>query len=109
MDNVIKHNIHFIHLLHAEDTSRDQKEMLIRTVSKNQLRALSEIAYNTLKGSIELEEVNKRRLKRYAHALRVLGDRRKSISDRREVLSIPLLNILLPAVFHYITTLISQS
>lgn len=108
MADVIKDNIHFIILVQDTKTSRKQQEMLISTISNSQLKALSEIAYNTLKGSIDLEADEKRRLKRYAQALRTLGDKKASIASRRETLSVPLINTLLPAVLQYITTLISD-
>ena len=108
MDSVIKDNIHFIILLQDSKTPREQQQMLINTISRGQLKALSEIAYNTLKGSIDLGADEKRRLKRYANALRTLGDRRATIAARRESLSAALLNALLPAVLQFIKALLSE-
>ena len=64
MADLIKDNIHFIILLQSPGTSKDQKNMLIKTISKGQLKALSEIAYNTLQGYRDFNADDKRRLKR---------------------------------------------
>jgi hypothetical protein len=52
----------------------------LRTIDKSQLKALSGIAHNVIKGSVILSPFDKNRLKKYKKVLSVLG--RKSTKRR---------------------------
>jgi len=53
---------------------------LLRNIDKSQLKALSEIAHNVIKGSVIMSPSDKNRLKKYKKVLSVLG--RKSTKKR---------------------------
>ena len=94
--------IHFIFLLASKDTPRPQKQVLIETISKIQLAAISELALNVLKGYIPLDEVQARRLKRHRRKLRKLGNKRTTNKQRRQAFNLQLSDILLEPCVEFI-------
>lgn len=79
MSRLLEDQVHFLQLLRT--TKKDQRKALLKTIDKSQLKALSEIAHNVIKGTIDLSTSDKVKLKRYKKILSILG--RKS-STRRE-------------------------
>ena len=75
---------HFLELLRT--TRKLQRQALLRNIDKSQLKALSEIAHNVIKGSVIMSPSDKNRLKKYKKVLSVLG--RKSMK-RRDKLKAP--------------------
>ncbi len=63
--------------------TKPQAKALLKTASTNQVRALSEIALNVLEGVLPVKDLGK--LSR--HFVRSLGDRHKSPSFKRKLLS----------------------
>ena len=68
------------HLELLRTTRRLQRQALLRTIDKSQLKALMEIAHNVIKGSVILSPSDKNRPKKYKRMLSVLG--RKSTKRR---------------------------
>ena len=64
---------HFL-LLFAE-TTPSQRKVLLQTITRKQLRALSQIAHNIVKFKIQLTTAEKRTLKRERRLLHIFGDR----------------------------------
>ena len=62
-------------------TKKVQKKVLLQTIDKSQLKALSEIAHNVVKGTIALTPSDKTKLKRYKKNLSIVG---RTSSTRRE-------------------------
>jgi hypothetical protein len=62
---------HFLELLRT--TRKLQRQTLLRTIDKLQLKALSEIAHNVIKGSVILSPSDKNRMKKNKKVLSVLG------------------------------------
>ena len=83
MSRLLEDHRHFLHLLRV--AKKDQRNALLRTIDKTQLRALSEIAHNVIKGTVVLTPEEKLRLKRFKQIINVLG--RKS-STRKERLRV---------------------
>ena len=75
---------HFLELLRT--TRKLQRQALLRNIDKSQLKALSAIAHNVIKGSVIMSPSDKNRLKKYKKVLSVLG--RKSMK-RRDKLKAP--------------------
>ncbi len=71
MKNVIEQR-HFLNLFIS--TSRDQRTQLLNTISRKQLKALTEIAHNVLRSVITLTHAQRTKLKRRQGTIRVLGD-----------------------------------
>jgi hypothetical protein len=78
MSRLLEQQNHFLELLCT--TRRLQRQALLRTIDKSQLKALSEIAHNVIKGSVILSPSDKNRPKKYKRMLSVLG--RKSTKRR---------------------------
>ena len=78
MSRLLEQQDHFLELLRT--TRKLQRQALLRTIDKSQLKALSEIAHNVIKGSVILSPSDKNRLKKYKKVLSVLG--RKSTTRR---------------------------
>ena len=62
-------------LLLFVQTTPSQRKVLLQTITRKQLRALSQIAHNIVKFKIQLTTAEKRTLKRERRLLHILGDR----------------------------------
>lgn len=74
MVELIKQQRHFIQLF-VQTTSSTQRKALLHTITRNQLRALSQIAHNIIKFKIRLTPAEKVTLKRHRRLIHLLGDR----------------------------------
>ena len=65
--------------------SREQRNFLITSASRDQLKALEEIAHNVLRSIILLTEEQKLTLRRRVSVIRLLGDPTISYRGRKHV------------------------
>ena len=63
--------------------SREQRNFLITSASRDQLKALEEIAHNVLRSIILLTEEQKLTLRRRVSVIRLLGDPTISYSEKK--------------------------
>jgi Zn-dependent oligopeptidase len=70
MSRLLEQQDHFLELLRT--TRKLQRQALLRTIDQSQLKALSEIIHNVIKGSIILSPSDKNRLKKYKKVLSTL-------------------------------------
>ena len=103
MSLIIQDQIHFLLLFVSEDTTRDQREALLDTVTKHQLNALSEVSLNILKASVELSPRQKLCLKKHASKLRTLSAKKSTLSQRRNTLTVPFVLALLNPIKDFLT------
>ena len=97
--SLIESSIHFLILISDRGKSSSlQKRALLATANRQQITCLVEVAYNILFGNTELTESDKHRLKRYRGAIRRLVSKSAKHSERRELLSPPLVHALLKPV-----------
>ena len=61
-----------------------QRKVLLQTLSDAQLRALSEIVHNVLKGNVPLSSDQERTLRKYRPVLYVLGDNRLKPAQKKK-------------------------
>ena len=108
MSDNIRNQVHFLMLMASDDTSRQQKDALLQTINKDQVRAVSEACYNVLIGHLQITEPERARLRRYAKTLREVGDKRNTIVNRRQLLTVPLLEAVLKILIRYIQPLLEQ-
>jgi Zn-dependent oligopeptidase len=98
MSRLLEQQDHFLELLHT--TRKLQRQALLRTIDKSQLKALSEIAHNVIKGSVILSPSDKNRLKKYNKVISVLGRKSTKMLDKQKALKskstaiIHLLNVV---------------
>ena len=95
MGSLIKKQIHFLLLMADTHTSQKQKQAVLNTINKHQVNAISELALNIIKGTFTLNEQHKTRLRRHAKSLRVLAERRNTITVRRGVITLQLVEAVL--------------
>ena len=98
MSRLLEQQDHFLELLRT--TRKLQRQALLRTIDKSQLKALSEIIHNVIKGSIILSPSDKNRLKKYKKVLSVLGrmstkrrDKLKALQSKATTI-VHLLNVV---------------
>lgn len=84
MSRLLEDHRHFLQLLKVAKS--DQRKALLKTIDKSQLKALSEIAHNVIKGTIVLTPEEKLRLKRYKYIINVLGRKTSTRKQRLLVL-----------------------
>jgi hypothetical protein len=72
-----------------------QKKAILAHISKHQLAALTEIAFNILRGNVNMTDHQKQKLKRHAHKARILGNPKLRQNIRKKALSVPLILHLL--------------
>ena len=63
-----------------------QAVALVKILSNDQIRVLSEISDNTINGSVDLSDVSKARLRRYKLFLTQLASKRKSLRSKKTLL-----------------------
>ena len=77
---------HFLHLF--VQTTPIQRRALLRTVTKDQMKALSQIAHNIMKGNVPLSAAEQTQLKGERRLVHLLGDTKLGfIHKKRLVLS----------------------
>ena len=84
MSNVTRKCASFIDLLSM--APHCQVNALLRTVSDDQVRCISQIAANVLYGVIPIHHVYKSKLGEYKHVLRDLSDKKKSIASKKKLI-----------------------
>ena len=84
MVELIKQQRHFLYLV--ANTTAAQRKSLLKTITSQQLRALSQIAYNIIrfKGRLTLTEKNS--LKRQRRFIYLLGDRNIGFVQKKEAI-----------------------
>ena len=80
----IKQQRHFLQLL--LQTTPAQRKALLRTITKQQLRVLSEITFNILKFKIKLTPARKSYLKWHKRVLYILGDRKAGYKQKQQAI-----------------------
>jgi hypothetical protein len=81
----MKRQIWYLHLL-MTSTSSAQRKALLDTITREQLKALTEVTHNLLQGNIPIAEAHKRRLRKHKSFLRILGDIKVPVSQKRDAL-----------------------
>ena len=84
MSRLLDTHQHFLHLLLV--AKKDQRKALLRTIDKSQLKVLTEIAHNVLKGTVALSEEEKKTLRKYRKIIVTLGSRRGTRKSKLEVI-----------------------
>lgn len=84
MVELIKQQRHFLQLI--IQTSTTQRKALLRTITRNQLRAIGQIAYNIIKSKIRLSPTEKNRLKRHRLLIHLLGNRKVGYRQKKEAI-----------------------
>lgn len=85
------------------NTSKQQRRALLNTVTKKQLKALSEIAHNVVKGTIVLTPEEKRILRRNKKIINTLAAKKGTKKSKHEALRKGA-----QAVFHLLNIVGSQ-
>ena len=101
MSKNVKQQFAFIQLL-AENPSSTQRNLLLKSITRDQLLALSEVALNLLSGVLVLSTANKKKLSKHKSFIRLLSDKKvtqvskkKAIENKGAVIS-----LMLKAVLH---------
>jgi hypothetical protein len=84
MVELIQQHRHFLHLIKSTTTA--QRKALLSTITKQQLKALSQIAYNILRFKIRLTPSEKAQLKRQRRIIHLLGNRSIGFKQKREAI-----------------------
>ena len=84
MVELIKQQRHFLYLI--KDTIAAQRKALLSTITRQQLKALSQIAYNILRFKIRLSPLEKAQLKRQRRVIHLLGNRAIGFKQKREII-----------------------
>ena len=105
MSQLLVEQRHFLMMMASTSVSREQKQVILDTISKPQLRAVTEISHNLLIGHITMTSGEKAVLKRYATKLREVADSRNSAAKRRSALTVTLIEHLMRLVLDIIKNL----
>ena len=74
MTTLIYQQRHFLHLF--VQTTPIQRKALLQTVTTDQMKALSQIAHNIIKGNVPLNSTERQKLKGERRFIHLLGDTR---------------------------------
>lgn len=84
MSKLLEDQVHFLGML--QTASKEQRKALLKTIDKQQLKALSEIAHNVIKGTVVLSTEEKKKLKKYKKLITILGRKSRTRRDRLRAL-----------------------
>ena len=84
MVELIKQQRHFLYLV--ANTTADQRKALLKTITRQQLRALSQIAYNIIRFKGRMTVTEKATLKRQRRFIYLLGDRNTGFVNKKEAI-----------------------
>ena len=85
MSKIIKDNFSYLKLL-VETKSRIQKEALINTITRDQIKCVIEITYNIVHLNIPLTVSDRRKLVRHVSVLKDIINRKKSFKKVGEII-----------------------
>ena len=85
MSKIIKDNFSYLKLL-VETKSRIQKEALINTITRDQIKCVIEITYNIVHLNIPLTASDRRKLVRHVSVLKDIINRKKSFKKVGEII-----------------------
>ena len=85
MSKLLKKHASFFQLL-STTTSKLQKKVLLDTITQDQLKALTEITINLLKGNIPVTPIYKSKLKRYKKLYFLIANSSVSAKTKKRAL-----------------------
>jgi len=80
----LKKNALYLKVLH-QLPSRQRNNML-KKAPNSLIKVISQCSYNVLKGNVKLNNIEKRKLKKYKKSLRELSKKRASLKKKREMI-----------------------
>ena len=72
-----------------------QQQLLARHLTAEQANVVTEIAYNLLSGTVTLAPEDKRRLKRHAKAIRIIGNAKYGLKKRKRAMTRTIVHALI--------------
>ena len=84
---VIRH-IDFIKLISKVKNDKSKFMDLIVNASNSEINALSELVNNVIKGRLPCTSYRKKMLKKYVSDLRLIGDKKEKVHNRRKRLAL---------------------
>ena len=95
-------NLPFLELLSCKQCSKEQIRLMLKTITRSQMKAIREIILNVIKGSIPLQRDEKDKLQQYAGNLRLLAKKTTTFKKSKELIGLPLLKVLINITLPYI-------
>ncbi len=84
MTELVRKQRHFVNLL--EETEPKQRKILLETITRKQMRAVSQIAHNVIKSVVVLTSSEKEKLKKRRRFIHVLGNRKIGYERKRRAI-----------------------
>ena len=85
MSKFIKKQASYLRLF-IDTPSKQQKRVLLDTITDNQLKALTEITFNLLQGVIPITTDQKNKLRKYKRLVELIGDPKASPKKKKKAL-----------------------
>ncbi len=82
MSELVRKQRHFINLL--SETDQKQRKRLLETITREQVKAISQIAHNVIKSVVKLAPSEKEKLKKRRRFIHVLGNRKIGYERKRD-------------------------
>ena len=96
MSELIKRNLLFLELIVSEHFSDKQLKAVLSHITRNQMKAIREVALNVAKGHLRLNDDARKSLRRHSGKIRLLARRRNLPFKRlKEIVTLPLLKSLI--------------
>ena len=98
MNSLLKKEQPFLRLFMT--ASHEQKKALVKTITTSQMRAVIQIVYNIIRGSRNLSESNKRKVRRYKPVILRFIEKGKPLQIRRSILlkDLPIFVLLVQTI-----------
>jgi len=109
MTSRIETNLDFIKAV--GDKNSKKRQNLIKSASEDNILSLVEIAHNTLKGKLPLDESTEKKLNRHRRSIRQLANTKGSIKTKKNILIKKggFLPLLVPPVLYLIGSCIGKT
>ncbi len=85
MSELVRKQRHFLNLL--SETDPKQRKRLLETITRKQVKAVSQIAHNVIKSVVKLTSSEKERLQKRRRFIHVLGNRMIGYERKRRAIS----------------------
>lgn len=106
MGDLIREQRHFLRLF--VQTTPVQRKALLQTVTREQIKAFSQIAHNIIKGNVPIHQKEKRQLAKQRRLLHLLGDIKLGFTHKKTLVRSKerILRLLVNLALTYLETVL---
>lgn len=102
---LVANTLPFLEILLCKHCSKEQLKLLLKNITRRQMKAIREIILNVIKGSVPLTPDDEDRLQKYSGNLRMLAKKSTTFQKSKELIGLTLLRVLINIALPYVRSL----